>query len=276
MSLLFSGLLLFIHLLTLSRWQLGVAPSRPPGKLSQALIAHLTAFKGLTSLPLSKVSIWQHGQRRSSSCQPPNKNSSCSPTIGGLLEASSGIMTEREVGETVSPPTPRSPSHSLTCKPQPSIIARAEAFMLALSFRWAQMKPDPTTGNHLNPSDSTCCSHKDLVMQRKHIYNLITLITRHYPELKRPNGGSACRERPRGGCWGGGGRPIGDTVWSQEVMVSLNQRGLSSGTVHTHSLYSYQSNETSACDKLVNSPGCDSTSLAPNVGCGPSKEDQYS
>ena len=111
-------------------------PSRPPGKLSQALIAHLTAFKGLTSLPLSKVSIWQHGQRRSSSCQPPNKNSSCSPTIGGLLEASSGIMTEREDGETVSPPPPSSPSHSLTCKPQSSVIATAEAFMFALmSFR---------------------------------------------------------------------------------------------------------------------------------------------
>lgn len=39
-------------------------------------------------LALFKVSVWQYGQQRSSACQPLNKNSSCSPTIGGLLEAS--------------------------------------------------------------------------------------------------------------------------------------------------------------------------------------------
>lgn len=46
--------------------------------------------------------MWQHGQQRSSACQLLNKNSSCSPTIGGLLEVSSAAMTEREDGETRS------------------------------------------------------------------------------------------------------------------------------------------------------------------------------
>lgn len=77
--------------------------AKPPrGKLNKAVIVHLTALKGFSLLPLSKVIMWQHGQHRSSACQPLNKNSSCSPTIGGLLEVSSSAMTERGDGETES------------------------------------------------------------------------------------------------------------------------------------------------------------------------------
>lgn len=82
----------------------------PWGKLNKALIVHLTAFKGFTSLPLSKVSMWQHGQQRSSACQLLNKNSSSSPTIRGLLEVCSTAMTERADGETVSFSLPLPPS----------------------------------------------------------------------------------------------------------------------------------------------------------------------
>lgn len=61
-----------------------------------------SAFKGLNSLPLFKVSMWQLGQGRSSACQPLNKNSSCSPTISGLLEARSAAVSEWCDRETIS------------------------------------------------------------------------------------------------------------------------------------------------------------------------------
>lgn len=88
----------------------------PGDRLNKAVIVHLTAFKDFTSLPLSKVSMWQHGQQRSSACRPLNKNSSCSPTIRGLLEVYSAAMTEREEGETESFSQPL-PLSTYTCIP---------------------------------------------------------------------------------------------------------------------------------------------------------------
>lgn len=79
-------------------------------KKKKPLIAHLTAFKGFTSLPLLKVRVWQHGQQGSSGYRPLNKNSSCSQTIRGLLESCTAAVTEGH-DETLSFSLPNAHPH---------------------------------------------------------------------------------------------------------------------------------------------------------------------
>lgn len=93
------------------------------GNLNKAVTVHLKVFKGFPRLPLFKVSVQQHGQRRSSACQPLNRNSSCSSTISRLLEVSSAAKAEREDGETVS--------RSL---PPPSVSTHLHPFPLSHHF----------------------------------------------------------------------------------------------------------------------------------------------
>lgn len=109
----------------------------PWEQMNKAVIAHLTVFKAFTSLPLSKVSMWQHGQQRSSACQPLNKNSSCSPTIRGLLEFSKAATMKREEDETVSFALPSLPPSLPQKYLYPFLSVTVEGFSCSVQLKTA-------------------------------------------------------------------------------------------------------------------------------------------